>query len=60
MNAEIMKALGLGGYVKDVESGKCPSCNMPIALTSFRNAISLKEFRISGLCQECQDKVFGC
>ena len=25
----------------------------------FRNAISLKEFTISGICQACQDGVFG-
>jgi len=25
----------------------------------FRNEISKKEFAISGLCQQCQDKVFG-
>lgn len=25
----------------------------------FKDALSLKEFTISGLCQECQDKVFG-
>jgi hypothetical protein len=25
----------------------------------FRNAISVQEYRISGLCQNCQDEVFG-
>ena len=25
----------------------------------FRDAISLKEFRISGICQKCQDETFG-
>ena len=25
----------------------------------FRNEISRKEFTISGICQDCQDKVFG-
>lgn len=25
----------------------------------FRNEISLREFKISGLCQKCQDKIFG-
>lgn len=25
----------------------------------FRDPLSRKEFHISGLCQECQDKVFG-
>ena len=25
----------------------------------FRDALSRKEFTISGLCQACQDKIFG-
>jgi hypothetical protein len=27
--------------------------------TTFRDALSRKEFGISGLCQACQDSVFG-
>ena len=26
---------------------------------TFRDAISRKEYSISGLCQNCQDKIFG-
>jgi hypothetical protein len=26
----------------------------------FRDALSLKEYGISGLCMRCQDSVFGC
>ena len=26
---------------------------------NFRDGLSKKEYTISGLCQECQDKVFG-
>lgn len=25
----------------------------------FRDEISMKEYRISGLCQNCQDEIFG-
>ena len=32
-------------------------CGKPIA--EFRNAISAKEYSISGLCQRCQDDFFG-
>ena len=32
-------------------------CGKPI--TEFRDSLSMKEYTISGLCQECQDKVFG-
>jgi hypothetical protein len=28
------------------------------AVGPFRDRLSLKEYTISGLCQECQDKVF--
>ena len=27
--------------------------------TEFKDAISVREYRISGLCQKCQDAVFG-
>lgn len=32
-------------------------CGQPI--TEFRDALSKKEYTISGLCQSCQDKIFG-
>lgn len=38
---------------------RCVSCRAPSPLTSFRDLLSRKEFAISGLCQACQDQVFG-
>jgi len=35
----------------------CVFCHEKI--TGFRNKISEKEYKISGLCQKCQDEVFG-
>lgn len=35
----------------------CPTCRE--AVGKFRNQISAREFDISGMCQECQDKTFG-
>ena len=32
-------------------------CGQPVG--EFRDALSAKEYRISGLCQGCQDKFFG-
>lgn len=32
-------------------------CGKPIS--PFKDKISEKEYSISGLCQECQDKIFG-
>ena len=34
-------------------------CGKPIKLSDFRNEISQREYRISGLCQQCQDEIFG-
>lgn len=39
---------------------KCPCCGTQInPATDFRDPLSLREYQISGLCQECQDSVFG-
>ena len=37
----------------------CVSCEVDVKLDDFREEISLREFHISGLCQTCQDGVFG-
>lgn len=42
---------------KAVREGFCPVCKEEVKL--FRTELSLKEFYISGLCQACQDAVFG-
>lgn len=49
------------GTKAKVESGKCgsPGCNNTINMEDFRDARSKREYEISGMCQECQDKIFG-
>jgi len=42
---------------KSIENDRCVKCGGESI--EFRNAISLKEFTISGFCQTCQDKIFG-
>ena len=59
MNKEIMRAVGLGEEVDAVEAGLCPFCKQKIFKNSFRDALSEKEFQISGLCQKCQDETFS-
>lgn len=59
MNKEIMKQAGFADEVKAVEGGQCPFCRNSVSLDSFRNELSKREFRISGLCQSCQDEMFG-
>jgi len=49
-------ARAIGGH-NAVNAGRCPTCQDEI--TEFRNDISRKEFSISGMCQKCQDSVFG-
>jgi hypothetical protein len=40
-----------------VVAGFCPLCGNGVQ--SLRDELSLKEWRISGLCQSCQDETFG-
>jgi len=39
---------------------KCPTCPREFDSSSeFRDNLSKEEYKISGMCQFCQDKVFG-
>ena len=38
----------------------CITCgSSAITRQDFRNTLSLREYTISGMCQKCQDSVFG-
>lgn len=50
MNLEQMRA--------NQKEGKCPFCGKDMSNPSFRDEKSIKEFKISGLCQDCQDNYF--
>jgi len=58
MNKEIMRLLGFNNEVDLVELGICPLCKKPVDPKDFRDLLSAKEYKISGLCQKCQDGVF--
>lgn len=45
------------GRTTAIQADLCVSCGKPA--DQFRNSLSAKEYRISGLCQACQDSVFG-
>ena len=46
--------------VKTITEGYCVSCGKEgIVASSFRDDLSKKEYAISGMCQCCQDDVFG-
>lgn len=40
------------------ENGQCPICEEKIKENSFKDELSIKEFKISGMCQSCQDRFF--
>ena len=46
------------GRTTAIEKKVCVFCGKEVTKQSFRDAISVKEYTISGLCQECQDKIF--
>ena len=60
MEAALKSLFGVDRRVS-VRSNCCVSapigCGMPT--DGFRDELSAKEFTISGLCQKCQDKIFG-
>lgn len=59
MNCIILEQLGLREYINRYEKGLCPICGKSIDFDiEFKDALSRKEYSISGLCQACQDKVF--
>lgn len=41
------------------KNGICPFCGKDVKIEELRDDKSRKEFDISGLCQSCQDDVFG-
>jgi len=58
MNKEIMRKVGFGREVDLVSQSKCPICGAGIKIDDFRDVKSIKECKISGLCQTCQDNIF--
>ena len=63
MNKDIMRQAGFEKEVKMVENGICPTCYKLIIMSddpsTFKDQLSYKEFTISGMCQQCQDDIFG-
>ena len=43
--------------IDSIKADICSWCGKPVS--QFRDALSVKEYSISGFCQECQDKTFG-
>ena len=59
------KSLGINALISElmgkdreqiIRDDKCITCGGDAR--DFRDAMSVKEYSISGMCQDCQDKVF--
>lgn len=57
MNIDIVKIVSPEGYER-MKNALCPTCGQKIAGNEFKDALSVKEWGISGMCQKCQDQVF--
>ena len=54
---ELLTAITGKDRVETINTDDCVMCDAPNV--EFRNQISEDEYRISGMCQDCQDKTFG-
>ena len=59
MNKRILQQAGFGEEVEAVERGNCPLCKHKVDENEFRNEVLRRKFSVSGLCQSCQDDIFG-
>ena len=58
LDSMLEKFFGNGsGRKASIEANKCALCGREA--TQFKDAVSAKEFSISGMCQKCQDIAFG-
>lgn len=54
MNKDIMRQCGFNKELDLIKRGYCPFCKRQVNVTEFKNEISKREFKISGLCKACQ------
>jgi hypothetical protein len=59
MNKAIIKTIFGQEVIDKIENQVCPTCDKAIKIEDFRDELSVKEYTISGMCQECQDSIFG-
>lgn len=57
MSDKLLIDAGFGEEVRRKNLGLCTFCKNSVKLEDFGNDKSRKEFSISGLCQECQNKI---
>jgi len=57
IDALLSDLLGGKNRIQIIKEGLCMTCEGQAS--NFRDALSEDEYRISGMCQCCQDEVFG-
>jgi superfamily II helicase len=58
MNKKIMKEAGFEKEVELVQNKLCPICFEKVDIDDFKDTLSRKEYKISGICSDCQNKIF--
>lgn len=56
---DMLRMCGMDKQVERIEEGCCPICGEEIDVSAFKDETSRKEYDISGMCQSCQDDIFG-
>jgi hypothetical protein len=45
-------------WARKALAGVCPVCNKKVQPNTFRDVKSVRDYRITGLCQGCQDTIY--
>ena len=56
---QMLRSVGFHKEVNRVREMLCPCCKKPINMSQFKDRLSRREYEISGMCQECQDRIFN-
>jgi hypothetical protein len=59
VNRAILEALGMHVELDRVDRGLCPICGRDFSVKELTGDLSRAEWRISGMCQLCQDATFN-
>ena len=56
---DLLRKVGFDDEVDNIDNGLCPMCGSDkLRYDDFKDSLSWKEFKISHLCQLCQDSIF--
>jgi hypothetical protein len=59
MNKKILKDTGFDKELENIENGLCATCGSDkVRYDDFKDSLSWKEFKISHMCQKCQNEVY--